>query len=161
MNIPKDKASTCNECHSQMYRPADAFRHDWHADPDGAAIACNRCHDASQNRTAASAKKCDDCHTDLIPAGAKIKVDSYQAASYTDAMHDLCVSCHREKAAANAERAQLAECATCHTGKGPDYLREAMRDQLKPRPYNRVLLPGVALSEPAESKPDGPAGESE
>ena len=33
------------------------------------------------------------------PAGASIEVKDYQAASYTNAMHELCIGCHTKKAA--------------------------------------------------------------
>lgn len=147
MNLPKDNNSECAHCHYQMYRPVDAFKHDWHADPEGGNIACADCHDPAMNKTAASAKDCDACHTDLVPAGATIKIDSYTAPSYTDAMHELCVTCHIEKAEQLPERANLATCATCHTGSGPDYLRAEARGIINKPYFNRVVMPGVVLTE--------------
>ena len=150
MNMPRDRNSGCYNCHTQMYQPADAFGHDWHSDPAGGNIACVTCHADDQNRTAASAKKCDDCHTDLMPPGAKIKIDSYMAVSYTDAMHGLCVDCHRKKATELADKKDLAQCKTCHESAGPEYLRADIREKLKRPYYNRVVLPGVALDQPGE-----------
>ena len=147
MNQPMDKTSGCYTCHSQMYRTVDAFRHDWHASPTGGNVPCVMCHQEDVNRTAASAKKCDACHENLVPEGAKIKIESYQAVSYVDAMHDLCVKCHREKAATIADKPNLAECATCHATPAPSDLRLEMRRQLTRPQYNRVLLPGVTLND--------------
>ena len=38
MNLPRDENSACARCHTDMYRPVDAFRHDWHASPAGARV---------------------------------------------------------------------------------------------------------------------------
>jgi len=150
MNMPMDRNSGCYNCHTQMYQPADAFGHAWHSDPAGGNIACVTCHADDQNRTAASAKKCDGCHTDLMPAGAKIQVESYMAVSYTDAMHGVCVDCHRKKATELADKKDLAQCKTCHESAGPEYLRADIREKLKRPYYNRVVLPGVALDQQGE-----------
>jgi Ni/Fe-hydrogenase subunit HybB-like protein len=114
LNLPDDKQSGCYQCHQSMYSTADAFRHDWHAAPDGGKVACSDCHDSGTERTAASAKQCQDCHTNLLPPGATIVVDDYEASSYTDAMHILCVTCHKEKAIEVEGKQALAECASCH-----------------------------------------------
>ncbi|MBU2652489.1 MAG: hypothetical protein KKA81_16300, partial [Bacteroidetes bacterium] len=147
MNQPMDQTSGCYTCHSRMYIAADAFRHDWHAAHDGGNIPCNDCHAADQNRTVSSAKTCDKCHKDLIPAGATIEVKNYMAASYVNAMHTQCVGCHRTKAAESPERAAMAECAACHTGHGPDYLQAEALDILRHPQYNRVVMPGLSLVE--------------
>jgi hypothetical protein len=145
MNLPADQASGCYNCHYDMYRVADAFRHEWHGDPAGANIACRTCHAEGMERTAESAKTCDDCHRDLIPAGATIKVDTYMAPSYTDALHGLCVSCHLKKAAELADKPDLAMCATCHEKPAPEFLQPDMKDRLVGPHYNHVVLPSVAV----------------
>jgi hypothetical protein len=124
-----------------MYSASDAFRHDWHGDPDGAGLACDRCHPRGQRKKAATAAKCDDCHLDLIPTGATIKVDNYIAPSYTDALHTLCVDCHEKKAAELADKKDLARCPTCHDVESPRYLKEDMQREVAGRSYNRVVLP--------------------
>ncbi|MBD3402563.1 Ni/Fe-hydrogenase cytochrome b subunit [candidate division GN15 bacterium] len=150
MNMPMDFASGCFNCHSQMYQAVDAFKHDWHASPSGGNVACNECHAEGENRTAASAKSCESCHTDLIPAGATIEIESYMAPAYTDAMHDMCIGCHRE---VNQQRAELPEqkdlalCGTCHTTAGPEYLRADVRERLKRPEFNRVVMPGLSLED--------------
>ena len=114
MNIPLDENSGCYECHFDMYSSVDAFKHDWHASPDGVNLSCDRCHIPGENRTAASANSCAVCHTDLFPDGATIEVVQYQAASYTGAMHGLCIDCHRVKAMELEGKAYMAYCAFCH-----------------------------------------------
>jgi len=115
MNLPHDKGSGCYECHRDMYLPADAFRHDWHASPTGARLACLECHPRGQVRSAVGAKSCADCHKDLIPAGATIKIKSYTAPAYVDAMHRLCIGCHA-KVAERENKPDVARCAECHKG---------------------------------------------
>lgn len=115
MNLPRDTNSGCYECHRDMYLPSDAFRHDWHASPNGARLACMECHPAGQVRSAAGAKPCANCHKDLIPQGATIKITSYTATAYVDAMHALCIGCHA-KVAAKENRPDVARCEECHKG---------------------------------------------
>ena len=113
MNIPRDRNSGCYQCHSDMYLPIDAFRHDWHASPDGGRLICFNCHAKGEVRTVESAKKCDVCHKDLIPTGASIKVEQYFAIGYAEAMHRMCIGCHA-KVAAEKENPDMARCANCH-----------------------------------------------
>jgi Ni/Fe-hydrogenase subunit HybB-like protein len=141
MNMPLDKNSGCWQCHREMYTTTDVFRHDWHADPAGANISCSKCHPEGQRKQAATAAKCDDCHIDLFPAGAGIKVENYQGASYVDAMHELCVTCHTKKAAELADKKNLAQCASCHEGEPPQYLKGDMQSELAVRKFNRVVIP--------------------
>jgi Ni/Fe-hydrogenase subunit HybB-like protein len=116
MNFPRDQATACARCHRDMYLPSDAFRHDWHASPAGARLACWRCHPDGQPRTAATAVHCDKCHKDLVPAGSAIAIKTYQADGYADAMHRLCIGCH-VKTAAQENKPDMARCAWCHKEK--------------------------------------------
>ncbi len=145
MNVPLDKESGCWECHSSMYTATDIFRHDWHASPNGAAIACDVCHEPPQERQKASAKKCRDCHVDLYADSTADTLDTYLAMSYVDAMHILCVDCHRWLASADTTRAALAQCPTCHTGSQPDYLKADMRGELRRPAPNHVMMPPAVL----------------
>jgi len=113
MNLPRDDYSGCYACHADMYTPTDAFKHDWHSSPGGGNLACRDCHARGEVRSSATAKSCDACHDDLIPVGATILVDQYQAPSYAEAMHDLCINCHRAMAAM-VNRPELPRCVVCH-----------------------------------------------
>ncbi len=126
MNIPNDQNSPCYLCHSYMYLPADAFRHDWHSKADGGGLPCAECHNPAQNKTAKSAKKCDECHKDLFPKNVTITVDSYDAPAYTDAMHILCIDCHKRKSTELENKEDLWRCPKCHkkTYEEFDYLME-------------------------------------
>lgn len=113
MNVPLDKNSGCYQCHSNMYELSDAFKHDWHSSPDGANINCNECHAVGTFKTAEQVKKCEDCHKDLIPAGAAITIEKYSTPGYVDAMHGLCVDCHKKQDAEKTE-SKLSLCTSCH-----------------------------------------------
>jgi hypothetical protein len=143
INLPGDKQSGCFECHRSMYKPADAFNHDWHSNPSGAGLACVRCHSPGVERTAASAAGCDKCHFELAPAGAPFAVKQYLAPAYTDAMHGLCVDCHRTKVVQLPEKPDMARCATCHETSRPEYLKADINKELVAPDFNKVVLPGV------------------
>jgi hypothetical protein len=113
MNLPHDQGSACASCHSDMYASVDAFRHDWHASPRGANIACYQCHARGQVRTASNAIGCDHCHKDMVPAKAPIQIKSYRAVSYTEAFHRLCIGCHVKKAA-ERNKPEMTRCGWCH-----------------------------------------------
>jgi len=115
MNMPLDKTSGCYSCHREMYTPVDAFKHDWHASPSGAKLSCTQCHPDGERKLADNAKDCSECHKDLIPTDATIKVESYDALSYADAMHGVCVECHKTEAAKSEDRAKLGQCESCHS----------------------------------------------
>jgi Ni/Fe-hydrogenase subunit HybB-like protein len=148
MNIPLDKQSGCYHCHRMMYESYDAFGHEWHSHKSGANLACGKCHLEGQEKNAISAKKCDQCHIDLIPPGALITIEQYNAPAYVDAMHILCVKCHREKVPSLPEKPNLARCTACHESIPPDYLKDTEGNHnvntKNNRPYfNRVMLPGL------------------
>ena len=113
MNVPRDQNTACYRCHRDMYLRSDAFRHDWHASPSGGRVACYQCHAQGKVRNATTAVRCDRCHQDLVPAGAAIAIKQYQAVSYTDALHRLCLGCHVKKAV-EKHKPEMAQCAWCH-----------------------------------------------
>ncbi len=113
MNLPRDRNTGCYQCHQDMYAPTDAFRHDWHASPAGGKLGCVECHPAGQVREAATARKCDRCHKDLLPAGATVALRRYEAPGYADAAHQLCTGCHAERVKQGA-KPEMARCAWCH-----------------------------------------------
>jgi len=126
MNKPDDKATGCYECHDDMYVEGDAFRHEWHSSSIGANLNCFECHDKSESKGLNFSKMnsdlfdvCRECHKNMIPPDAKIKkIKTYKTVSYTDAMHNLCISCHEDKIRSNpliaASKPNLSKCSTCH-----------------------------------------------
>lgn len=143
MNYPLDEATGCYACHNRMYTAGDAFRHDWHADPDGAGLACVECHPMSQQRAATTARACDKCHLDMIPQGAVIKIEQYSTPAYVDAMHGVCVDCHRSRSTQKIEWKKLALCPTCHAEPTPSYWPEETRQVYRDTVFNRVVLPDI------------------
>jgi len=141
LNVPQDKESGCWQCHRGMYTETDVFGHDWHTDALGGNIACNQCHDPLVNRQASSAKKCQDCHLDLLPGDTTTAPDDYMADSYTDAMHKLCIECHKKKAAEIVEKPDLARCPTCHQSSPAPYLKPDVTIELAGRRFNHVTVP--------------------
>jgi Ni/Fe-hydrogenase subunit HybB-like protein len=140
MNYPRDEATACSRCHYQMYVATDAFRHDWHASPEGARLGCYQCHPSGQVRTAATAVHCDQCHKNLVPAAATIRIKQYQAVAYTDAMHRLCIGCHIQKAK-EKNKPEMTRCAWCHK-ENPEILNS--RDLILTRyglSHGSVVLP--------------------
>ena len=141
MNLPFDKNSGCSECHDNMYDVADVFNHDRHASPEGFAISCGQCHKADIQRNSKSAKKCDECHKDLIVPNSVITFENYMAPSYTSAMHTLCVNCHREKAATMADKEKLAECTACHDSEPPEDMKNLLKHETIMPSLKPVVLP--------------------
>ncbi len=141
MNLPRDRNSGCYECHQDMYLVTDAFRHDWHASASGARLSCLQCHDPERPRTATTSKPCEQCHKDLIPAGATIQVKSYLTVGYVEAMHNLCIACH-VSLAEHDHKPDFARCATCHKEtRTPDDSVAAAQPQ---RVGVGILLPAFA-----------------
>ena len=119
-NYPNDQETDCARCHSDMYVATSIFDHDSHVARQGGNRACNQCHPADRNRGDENTKDCMECHKDglgLVVSGSPIKVETkgkwYHAASYTDAMHRLCVTCHKEIAGRLGDN-EHGTCKTCH-----------------------------------------------
>jgi Ni/Fe-hydrogenase subunit HybB-like protein len=139
MNLPRDRASRCAECHRDMWQPSDAFGHDRHASPSGGRLSCLQCHAADAPRSASSAKPCTACHRDLVPEGAVRVVRQYDAAGYVQAMHGLCISCHTRVMVAR-KKPDLGRCATCH--REPRAFVDAPDLAPRGRVGSSVVLPG-------------------
>ena len=153
MNMPQDQQSGCYNCHSDMYKTVSAFNHDWHSSPGGANLKCVTCHEEGMARSAESALSCDGCHTDLVPDGSPIMMETHWAPSYTDAMHKVCIGCHQERIDQQlTTNTELTRCATCHTTPGPEYLREEMKAHIQRPNFNHVVMPGASIEPPAENE---------
>jgi Ni/Fe-hydrogenase subunit HybB-like protein len=153
MNIPLDRQSGCYQCHTSMYQPASAFNHDWHRSKAGANIPCDNCHRPGLERMAATAKKCEECHLDLIPANSRIKFEKYVGPSYADAMHIMCISCHNKKMQLMTEKDKkdLTICTNCHEIESINYLKAELKEKLQGPYFNHVVLPGPRLTEEAKT----------
>jgi Ni/Fe-hydrogenase subunit HybB-like protein len=140
LNLPLDETSGCYHCHQDMYQATDAFRHDWHASPAGAALACRECHAEGRDRSAATAKPCTSCHHDLIPPGATIQVRQWQALGYVHAMHRMCIGCHARRAERTGEHA-VAQCAACHRADRAPAAARTLLGRGRPAGSKQIVLP--------------------
>ncbi len=125
VSLPRDKSTPCWRCHRDMNAPTDIFDHVYHmaaiAQRDhlkglySANYSCDRCHAANRPQTASDVKDCMECHKqDMFPAGPPLKkVDLRFAIPYREAMHRVCVDCHKTEAV-KQNKPHLADCATCH-----------------------------------------------
>jgi hypothetical protein len=140
MNFPMDQDTGCSRCHRDMYLSSDAFQHDWHRSSTGAGLTCVECHPKNEVRRGETAKKCTECHSDLFPSSSTIKVESYDAIGYVPAMHQLCIGCHAELAAA-MEMPDLARCGACHGGSDEFFAQQGLPQRPRERRGKRLILP--------------------
>jgi Ni/Fe-hydrogenase subunit HybB-like protein len=140
LNLPMDRNSGCYSCHSSMYQSTSTFNHTLHADGKYGDISCVECHPAGQIRNVSTAAKCDKCHKDMLPAEAKMDSTNYRAPSYVNALHLLCVNCHKKKALELTDKKNLGLCITCHHE--PNQIDEdSLRIKYVGRTFNRVIFP--------------------
>jgi len=120
MNKPFSKATSCHECHSDMYLAVDIFDHDFHARQLGGNDYCSVCHrDISLPKTRANTTACSKCHSNMRVKDSFVKVTDPakkdMASGYMQAMHGLCVRCHEEEKDSLAEPYDdFSRCTTCH-----------------------------------------------
>jgi len=143
LTLPGYLENSCWECHTDMYSTVDFFKHDWHSKEDGANIKCDQCHAVGENRSAATAKQCIECHTDYNFKYTASEVLKYHALSYTDAMHKLCVSCHIVKSKDLINRKELSQCSTCHKNDFNKEQEKNLKWEVSLPNFNSVILPVV------------------
>jgi Ni/Fe-hydrogenase subunit HybB-like protein len=120
LNLPYERGTSCVGCHRDMYEPTPLFDHTTHERALAAQGGCPECHDPTdQVKTLATAAPCTDCHDAPLPARSVIAAPAGTwrgAASYLDAMHGLCIECHREIAADSLLGGVTPpdQCAGCH-----------------------------------------------
>ena len=121
--MPLDRNTSCAACHRDMYDSTQVFEHDVHVtalDGDEQNSGCGECHrDDAPVKSFETATACSSCHRD--PATADPIIPAAQerwrpAPGYTEAMHGLCVECHKREVQRHPDQhpAGLAECRTCH-----------------------------------------------
>ena len=128
LSMPLDRASSCHECHRDMYEPTSTFSHASHVRATEGNDGCVRCHDGTGAvKTFETATACVECHAGMVASGSTIDAPKdrwNEAIGYMDAMHGLCIPCHERTAADEAGDfpASLGECRTCHDADFPDQL---------------------------------------
>jgi Ni/Fe-hydrogenase subunit HybB-like protein len=101
---PMDEATSCAECHRDMFLKTLIFDHEAHQRRQGGNKGCEKCHPRNKPKSAKTVKECTECHTTLMPKGSRVTIQTKgpdrlkYAVGYADAMHGLCVPCHTEKA---------------------------------------------------------------
>ncbi len=143
INNPLDQGTSCSECHSDMYLQADIFDHTMHQKKMGGNEACIECHtDLSKPKVVENTKDCLSCHQGMLSKGTLVKAGQPDqlrlAPSFQDAMHGLCVECHKQEITQKPSlSADFARCAACHSETDSDFLRSLP-------PYNTMSKDKVA-----------------
>lgn len=126
INKPLEISTSCYECHGDMYLVTDIFHHGYHVKKMGENKSCKICHkENDQPKNKNSALGCSKCHKKMISKNSLVKngkeIELDMAPSYKDAMHGLCITCHKEKIRENPQKynENFARCKICHD---PDYV---------------------------------------
>jgi hypothetical protein len=109
-----------------MFSPSDTFDHDLHADRMGGNDACILCHrDPAEVKSRETATPCLECHRDMaaqgsfVPTGSRPVLES--AAGFMDAMHGLCIECHKTFEEREPESySGISRCEACHREMDPE-----------------------------------------
>ncbi len=118
-NLPGDEQSVCSACHTDVYLTTNIFNHEKHKDWLGGNQSCAQCHPPGVNRSEVTVVPCEHCHIPQNPdlqleiQDSPIQIEQYVAGSYVDAMHGLCVTCHKQ-IAERIHRPLHGTCTTCH-----------------------------------------------
>lgn len=120
-NLPFDQNTACSRCHRDMYEPTDTFDHPLHVYRLGGNAACIVCHSADLGRKRREhALACWRCHGDMVVQGSIVPTHAGRlvgvAPGYVDAMHNLCMGCHKDLARAKPElySTEFGRCDVCH-----------------------------------------------
>lgn len=130
ISMPRDNATPCSRCHTNMLDSVDIFNHFGHmqmvAEKENLGglhpsnQSCAKCHNPALPNSVDNVKGCMDCHKDDM----KIKQDTLtglqlaNAASYRNAMHETCIECHKEEEI-RLNKPNLSHCSTCHKSLTP------------------------------------------
>jgi Ni/Fe-hydrogenase subunit HybB-like protein len=122
-NRRDDRGTSCVACHRDLYAATDTFDHQRHTAATGGNEGCRRCHvDGGSAKTRAESTPCDTCHRrDMRPEAQLARTAALPpgvAIGYRDAMHGLCVECHRREDVRRGETATRSRCAFCHRNIG-------------------------------------------
>ncbi|HKJ03776.1 MAG TPA: Ni/Fe-hydrogenase cytochrome b subunit [Longimicrobiales bacterium] len=153
MSLPLDRNTPCAACHRDMYDTTSVFDHDVHVEALEGNAGCVECHAGTDGaKTTATATACEQCHAGEVRPSRIVAAPQERwraAASYTDAMHGLCVTCHRQtlEEEAGDHPPGLAECRACHDADRPTELAP-----LTPSPDGSA---GSAASERTDGPPAG------
>jgi len=125
LDLPNDNGSSCSKCHTDMNRKVSVFDHALHVQQKGGKFSCVECHDPAKPKNLKDSKACAECHVeDMNHFPAVGEPFDHMALSYTDAMHERCITCHKEQEII-ANRQGMTECAFCHSEEWKDRFKNA------------------------------------
>ncbi|RJO64434.1 MAG: hypothetical protein C4523_18400 [Myxococcales bacterium] len=129
ISLPNDKATPCWRCHRQMNEATDLFNHFGHMERVAAKeklgglhpanASCVFCHESGGPKLSETAKPCLECHKEDMAIvypwdfGDYKKPNLHHPHSYREAMHKLCIGCHRAKQN-ELGKTGMDECGHCH-----------------------------------------------
>lgn len=114
---PRDRITPCFHCHRRMEQPTDIFNHNLHINKLHGNKGCDNCHtDPAKPRWASGARDCWWCHEGDM--GIARRADgarfNHKAVSHHEAMHRLCIGCHRKMNLSAGKTNAMEECRFCH-----------------------------------------------
>lgn len=104
LSLPGDNNSSCVLCHRDMEVGTDIFSQERHRDREGSEDG-----------------DCLKCHKENMPGleTSVLKGFSHVARGYKEAMHGLCITCHRLKEKDPADPLGMGNCRKCHPFEEP------------------------------------------
>jgi Ni/Fe-hydrogenase subunit HybB-like protein len=130
LNLPPEANTPCASCHRDMYDSTQVFDHAQHIAALDGNEGCVQCHaQGVKVKSYATSTACSKCHVEPVVTDPVIPAapDRWpKAEGYMDAMHGLCVACHKREVQRHPDKypADLAECGTCHDADRAAQLRE-------------------------------------
>ena len=115
LNLPGDHNTACYRCHRDMEVATELFDHIAHQERHGGEGSCAECHDP-EHPGRENAKACIACHEDNM-VGLKahtLEGFDHRAIGYKQAMHGVCITCHRLNEKDPAKADSLGNCQFCH-----------------------------------------------
>ena len=133
LDLPLDVGSSCAACHRDVFDSTATFSHESHVVALGGDSGCAQCHAPGVAKTYATATACAECHRAPVVAHPVIAAAAARwrsAPGYEEAMHGLCIACHRREVQEHPGEYPIAmtRCAWCH-----DVDRGAELRRLAPR----------------------------
>jgi len=104
---PGDGPSSCYQCHRDMYKKTSVFDHTYHIKLHENGDSCSACH--AGDKSPENLKTCAECHKGYTRDTAYYT----SVRSYKDAMHGMCVSCHKKEDEKLGEKL-YSDCSFCH-----------------------------------------------
>lgn len=117
LDKPGNLFTGCFQCHRDMDQPTAIFDHSYHINKNGGNAGCKKCHtDESQPKWSTTAAPCSDCHeiNMRMAKQAPGTFFNFYAPSYEQAMHGMCVECHRKMDLSAETKQAMEECSFCH-----------------------------------------------